>query len=178
MALTAENVRVGVTGACYAGEVSATAPTTATSTLVGFTDLGYVSTDGVTETRDRSTSQIRAWQNSDLIREVVTEATATFSFMLMETSADVLASYYGATVDTADGSIEVNPSATQGKKSFVIDLIDGTSAIRTYVPTGEILSIGDQVYANGEPVGYEITVTAYVSADGYAYKKFYSDLEV
>lgn len=176
MALNATNVRVGTTGAIYVGDTGATAPAGATASLTGFTELGYVSSDGVTETRDRSTNQIRAWQNADLVREVVTEATATFTAMLLETSATTLAAYYGATVDPADGSIEINPAATGGRKSFVIDLVDGSDAIRTYVPSGEILTVGEQVYQNGEPVGYSITITAYASADGYSYKKFYSAL--
>jgi hypothetical protein len=172
-----ENVRVGTTGALYAGPTTSTAPTGATSTLTGFTNLGYVSTDGVTETRDRSTNQIRAWQNSDLVREVVTEATATFQAMLLETSAATLAAYYGATLDITDGSVEVNPTATGGLQSFVIDLIDGSDAIRTYIPSGEILSVGEQVYQNGEPVGYDVTITAYADATaGYSFKKFYSAL--
>ena len=178
MALTAENVNVGTTGAIYVGATSATAPTSAIATLTGFTDLGYVSSDGVTETRDRSTNQIRAWQNSDLVREVVTEATATFSATLLETTAEVLESYYGAVIDPLDGSIEVNPGTTGGTRSFVIDLVDGTDVIRTYIPAGEILSIGEQVYQNGEAVGYDVTITAYVSAAGYSFKKFYSALAV
>jgi hypothetical protein len=176
MANSAANVKVGTTGAIYVGETSATAPSGATTVLTGFTDLGYISADGVTETRDRSTNKIRAWQNADLVREVVTEAGATFQAVLLETSAATLAAYYGATVDIADGSIEINPSATGGRKSFVIDLIDGTDAIRTYVPSGEILSVGEQVYVNGEPVGYDVTITAYASTEGYSYKKFYSAL--
>jgi len=177
MSLTADSVRVGVTGAVYAGDTTATAPAAADSALVGFSNLGYVGPDGVEETRDRSTNQIRAWQNSDLVREVITEATATFTFMLMETNADVLELYYGTTVDPLDGSVEVNPSATGGKKSFVIDVIDGDSAIRTYIPTGEILAVESQTAANGEAVMYGVTITAYVSEDGYSFKKFYSDLE-
>jgi hypothetical protein len=169
-------VRVGTTGSFYVGPTSSTAPTNATSALVGFTALGYISTDGVTETRDRSTNQIRAWQNSDLVREVVTESTATFQTMLLETSAATLAAYYGATLNAATGSIEVDPSATGGRKSFVIDVIDGADAIRTYIPSGEILSVGEQVYQNGEPIGYDVTVTAYIGAGGFAFKKFYSAL--
>lgn len=173
---TATNVRVGTTGAIYVGETSASAPTTATSSLTGFTDLGYIHADGVTETRDRSTNQIRAWQNADLVREVVTEATASFQFTLLETSLSAIEAYYGSAVDVVDGSVEINPSATGGRKSFVIDLIDGTDAIRTYIPDGEILSVGEQVYQNGEPVGFDVTITAYASADGYSFKKFYSAL--
>jgi hypothetical protein len=96
--------------------------------------------------------------------------------MLLETTTEVLEAYYGATVDPLDGSLEVNPGITGGVRSFVIDLIDGTDAIRTYIPRGEILSVGEQVYQNGEPVGYEVTITATVGSEGYAFKKFYSSL--
>lgn len=176
MATVAENVRVGVTGAIYVGDTIATAPAGALAALTGFTELGYVSADGVTETRDRSTSQIRAWQNSDLVREPVTEATATFQFMLLETTLETLKAFYGTAVDVSDGSVEVDPAATGGRKSFVIDLVDGDVAIRTYIPEGEILSVGEQVYQNGEAVGYDVTVTAYASAAGFSFKKFYSNL--
>ena len=176
MALNADNVRVGTTGAVYVGPTSSTAPTGATSSLTGFTELGYVHADGVTETRDRSTNQIRAWQNADLLREVVTESTATFQFTLLETNLETLAAFYGSAVDVADGSVEINPAATGGRKSFVIDLVDGADAIRTYIPSGEILSVGEQVYQNGEAVGYDVTITAYASSDGYSFKKFYSAL--
>lgn len=172
----ATKVRVGTTGAVYVGDTGATAPTSATSSLTGFTDYGYVSADGVTATIDRSTNQIRGWQNSDLIREVVTEASATFQFVLLETSLEAVSLYYGSAVDIIDGSVEVNPAATGGRKSFVIDLIDGSDAIRTYIPSGEVTAIGDQVYANGEPVGFDVTITAYASNDGYSFKKFYSAL--
>lgn len=172
----ATNVRVGTSGAVYVGPTSSTAPTSATSSLTGFTDLGYIHSDGVTATIDKSTNQIRAWQNSDLVREVVTEATATFQFVLLETSLEAVQLYYGTDVDLLDGSVEVNPAATSGRRSFVIDVIDGADAVRTYIPSGEILSIGDQVYQNGEPVGFDVTVTAYASADGYSFKKFYSSL--
>ncbi|HLP97655.1 MAG TPA: hypothetical protein VK149_04340 [Sideroxyarcus sp.] len=178
MALSATNVRVGTTGAIYSGATTASAPTSATSSLTSFTELGYVHSDGVTETRDRSTSQIRAWQNSDLIREVVTESTATFQFVLLETNKAVIEAFYGSTVDSASGGIEINPNATGGKKSFVIDLVDGADVIRTYIPVGEILSVGDVVYQNGEAVGYDVTVTAYTdSVKGYAFKKWISALK-
>lgn len=176
MALNAENVNVGITGAIYVGATNATAPTGATSSLTGFDDLGYISADGVKETRDRSTSQIRAWQNSDLVREQVTESTLTFQATLLETNLKTLELYYGATVDVTDGSVVINPAATGGRKSFVIDVIDGAEAIRTYVPAGEILAVGEQTIANGEAIGYDVTITAYVGAGGFSAKKFYSAL--
>lgn len=175
MALTADNVKVGVTGSVYVGPTTTTAPTSATAALdAGFSELGYVSGDGLEEARDRSTNQIRAWQNGDLIREVVTESTATFKFMLMETTKAVIELFYGSSVSGSGASakVDVNPSATGGKKSFVFNVVDGTTTVRTYVPVGEVLAVEPVKIANGEVIGYGVTVTAYPDSNGKAFTKF------
>jgi hypothetical protein len=178
MALTASAVKVGVTGSVYVGSTATAAPTSSVSALaVGFAELGYVSPDGIEESIDTSTSQIRAWQNGDLIREVITESTATFKFTLMETTKAVVELYYGTTVSgaTTSAKVDVNPSATGGKKSFVFNVVDGASVIRTYVASGEVTAIEPVKVANGEVVGYGITVTAYPSSTGVAFTKWSSD---
>lgn len=177
MANTASAVKVGVTGSVWVGPTSATAPTSATSSLTGFTELGYVSPDGLEEGRDRSTNQIRAWQDGALVREVVTESTATFKFMLMETTKAVIELFYGATATGTGAStvVDVNPAATGGKKSFVFNVVDGSTVVRTYVATGEILAVEPVKAANGDVLGYGVTVTAYPSSTGVAFSKFSSD---
>lgn len=174
MANVAENVVVGITGSVYVGPTTATAPTSSTATLTGFTDLGYVSADGVTFTTDKTTNQIRAWQNADLVREVITEGTVTYAFTLLETTQEAIEAYFGGTM--TGGKIEVNPVNTGGRKSFVIDVIDGAKNIRHYVPSGEILSVEAQQIVNGEAVAYGMTVTAYAS-DGRAADIFFSEFE-
>lgn len=185
MSQNATEVRVAVTGAVSVGPTSSTAPADADSPLTGFVDLGYVSEDGVTETRDRSTNKIKAWQNADNVREVVTEASLSYKFVLIQTNADTVGLFYGTTVDPVTGSVKIVPSKTGGRKSFVVDVIDDDQFIRTYIPSGEITEVGDQVYQSGEAIGYEVTVTAYPSAalldaDGNpaSAEKFYSDLVV
>jgi hypothetical protein len=163
MALSADNVVVGITGKVYVGATTAAAPTSSTSTLTGFTELGYVSADGVEFATDRATNQIRAWQNADLVREVVTEATVTYSFSLLETNQTVIETYFGEVM--VDGKIELVPTSTGGRKSFVIDVVDGAKSIRHYIPAGEVLSVEAQTIQNGEAVAYGITVTAYASGD-------------
>jgi pectin methylesterase-like acyl-CoA thioesterase len=172
MALDAENVVVGITGLCSVGPTTATAPTGATAALEGFTDLGYISTDGVTFTTDKATSDIRAWQNGDLVRSVITEGTVTYSFMLLETTKEAIELYFGSAMTA--GKISHNPTATGGRKSFVIDVVDGDKKIRHYVPTGEVLSVEAQAITNGDALGFGVTVTAYISA-GRAVDIFYSE---
>jgi hypothetical protein len=156
-------VRVAVSGEVLVGATTAAAPTGTAGTTVGFQALGFVSEDGVTETRERSSDTIKAWQNAATVRTIITDATLTFGLTLIETNPDTVELYYGVDVTpgVADGSFVVIPAATGGRKSFIIDVIDGAELIRTYVPSGEVTEVGDKVYASGEPVGYEITITAY-----------------
>lgn len=164
MATNSANVRVAVTGEVSVGDTTAAAPTGTGSALApGFLGLGYVSEDGVTETRDRSTDTIKAWQNSDTVRTVVTDSSLTYSFTLLETNKDTVELFYGVDVTAAasDGSFVIVPASTGGRKSFVLDVVDGAELIRTYVPQGEVTEVGDRVYAGGEPIGYEVTITAY-----------------
>ena len=177
MSTDASNVRVAVTGAVYVGDEGTTAPTDATTPLdVAMHDLGLVSEDGVTEARERSTEKIKAWQNAATVREVVTESGMTYSFRLIETKKETVELYYGALV-AADGSISIDPSKTGGRKAFALDVIDDGQEIRVWVASGEVTAVGEQVYANGQPIGYEVTVTCYPNAEGVTAVKFYSALD-
>lgn len=183
MALDSNEVRVAVTGAVYVGPTETAGPADADATLAaGLKDLGYVDDNGVTESRSRSTNKIKAWQNAAVVREVVTDADFTIKFVLVQTNADTVGLYYGTTVDPATGGVTIVPAATGGRKSFVVDIIDGDDFIRLYIPSGEITDVGDQKFVNGDPVGYEVTVTAYSGTYGTtpwvgAAKKFYSSLK-
>lgn len=163
MATNSDNVRVAVSGEVLIGETSATAPTGTGGTTTGFTGLGYVSEDGVTESRDRSSDDIKAWQNAATVRTVVTDATLTYTFTLIETKKETVELYYGAEVTEAasEGNFVIVPASTGGRKSFIIDVVDGAELIRTYIPSGEVSEVGDKVYASGEPIGYEVTITAH-----------------
>lgn len=173
MAVNSANVIVGITGAAYVGATSATAPTSSTSALTGFTDLGYVSADGIEVASDKSTTAIRAWQNADLVRESITESTLTYKLVLLETTAATIEAYFGEAA--VSGKITYSPGNTGGRKSFVFDVIDGSTTIRHYVPNGEILKVEPLAVKNGDAVSYGITVTAYAKNDRCA-DIFYSSI--
>ena len=176
MALDSDNVRVAVSGAVYVAPTGTTAPTTSGSTLdAAFVDLGYVSSDGVTENIDRSTTQIRAWQNGSLVREVTQEGTYSVSMTFIETNEAVLELYYGTANDA--GEFAIDPTSTGGRKSFVVDVVDGDAVERIYIPAGEITALGERTLASGEAVGYEVTLTAYADADSTTVTKWFSTLE-
>ena len=176
MALDSDNVRVAVSGAVYVAPTGTAAPTDSSTALnVGFVDLGYVSADGIVENIDRTTTQIRAWQNGSLVREVTSEGTYSVDLTFIETSEAVLELYYGTT--NTGGAFDVDPTSTGGRKSFVIDVVDGNTVERTYIPSGEITAVGQRTLASGEAIGYQVTITAYADAGSTTFKKFFSVLE-
>jgi hypothetical protein len=176
MALDSDNVRVAVTGAVYVAPAGTAAPTASDSTLnAAFKDLGYVHSDGISESIDKSTNQIRSWQDGSLVREIVSDGTYSVSFTLIETKEEVLELYYGVSV--AGGEVDIDPRKTGGRKSFVIDVIDGDSVERTYIPAGEVTSVGERTLASGEAIGYEVTITAYADQTSDVAIKWFSDLE-
>lgn len=175
MALDSDNVRVAVTGAVYVGPTSSSAPTGSSSTLTGFTDLGYVSADGITETIDKTTSQIRAWQGGALVREVTSEGTYSVQLTFIETNQDVLELYFGSSITS--GELDGDPTQSGGRKSFVIDVVDGSIVERTYIPAGEVTAVGERVLASGEAIGYNVTITAYADTSNVTFKKWFSELE-
>jgi len=175
MALDSDNVRVAVTGAVYVAPTGTTAPTASGDALdAAFVDLGYVSSDGINEAIDKSTTQIRSWQDGSLVREIVSEGTYSLDMTFIETSEAVLELYYGSTITT--GELGLNPRATGGRQSFVVDVIDGSAVERIYIPSAEITSVGERTLASGEAIGYNVTITAYADASSDVATKFFSVL--
>lgn len=163
MALVSSNVRVGVSGEVYVGALAATAPATAVATPTGFTGLGYISDDGLKRKPEVSRDDIVAWQNGAVVRTVTKNAKTTYQFTLIETNKAAVEFAFGTTVTqtVTEGTYSADPAATGGRKSFVFDVIDGANVKREYVAEGELTELGEITYASGEPIGYEVTVTAY-----------------
>lgn len=159
----ANNAVVGVTGAIYVADVGTTLPTNSGAALAaGFTELGYVSEEGVQENpATTSGNNIKAWQNGVIVRKVQTEHDTTYVFTLIETNPDVLEAFYG---NHADGVVEIN-AAIMPRKAWVIDVIDDESKIRHVIPNAQITQRGTVAYVNGGVASYPVTLTAYEDPD-------------
>lgn len=171
-------VTVGITGELYVGATSTTAPTSSTSALnAGFVGLGYVSEDGVTESYEDTVEDIIAWQGATVVRSTTTESKATLQCTLIETKGEVLELFHKgssvAVVSAGQWKIDV-VAPTSDPRSFVLDVVDGSKHIRIYVASGEVTERGEIKYANGEPVGYDVTITCY-PVNGVVLTKFSDD---
>ena len=179
MTLNAANVRIGITGELYSAPTGTTRPTTSISALnAAYVGLGYVSEDGVTEEPDDNVERIVAWQGATVVRTNHTESSATLQCTLIETKGKVLELYHkGSTVAAvSSGQWKIDVKApTTDRRQFVLDVIDGSKHIRFDVPDGEVTERGAIVYANGEAVGYEVTITTYPDANNVLYTKYSDD---
>lgn len=170
MANTAANVIVGkplATGGVLTGALSATLPTAATGTTAGFTAVGYISDDGVTQTIDTDTTDIVAW-GGDTVRVVQTSHKVEYKFTLIETSSTSLSVYYGT--DNVTGSAGVLTVKIKGGDldhgKWVLEVKDGDQRVRVCIPDGQVTDRGDVVFKDDEAVGYEITLSCYPDSSG------------
>lgn len=173
MANTVTNVSAGkpkVGGAINVADTSATLPTAVSTALTGFTPLGYVSEDGLTNQNTIDSEDIKAW-GGDTVLVIQTEKTDTFGLTLIEVlNVDVLKIVFGddnVTGTLADG-ITVNVNATElPEKAWVIDMVMRGGALkRIVIPRAKVSEIGEVSYTDNEAVGYELTLTALPDANG------------
>ena len=153
---------------------TAALPTSASGTTTGFTALGYVGEDGLTETIDRTTDKIKAW-GGDVVKVTQSEFSVTYGFTLYETqNADVLKTVFGAsnvTTTAATAStgtlqaVKVN-SQVRSKKPMIFDMVDGNGKIRVVAPLGQISLSGDLTYTDAGVVGYPCTVEPFADSSG------------
>ena len=167
MATDSTKVAVAVTGSVYRAPLATSAPTSQASALnVAFVDLGYIGEGGVTQTIPASgdATPIKVWQNGATVRTVrsASDDPATFTFVALETNKTVVESWAGATVTqtATEGAYTLNTTSTRTHYAWVVDVVDGAELERVYIPDGVVSEVGDRVYANGEPIGYEMTISA------------------
>lgn len=160
-----------VSGAVSIAPVGTTLPKDAKEKLeVAFKNLGYISEDGFTNTNSPETDSIKAW-GGDTVLVLQTSKDDTFATTFIESlNINVLKLIYGdenVTGDLATG-IKVKANAKPQKPySFVVDQILAEGALkRIVIPSATITELGEIVYKDDEPVGYETTLQATPDKDG------------
>lgn len=166
-----ENVSAGkpkVSGSVFRAAPGTTLPTGAAAKLPdGFSNLGYLSDAGLTNSTEIESGTVKAW-GGDVVLNWREGKKDLFKFKLLEIlNPDVLKAVHGDGNVTGDltSGIAVNVNADDGvEHAWVFDMMmKGNVPKRIVVPSAAVTAIGDVVYVGKDAVGYEITLTA--SAD-------------
>lgn len=166
-----------LTGCIYIGTSTATAPTGTDSSLTAYTNLGYISEDGVENDYSRSSNDIKEWGGA-IVASFFDEQKDEWKFTLIESlNVDVLKSIYGAdnvTVDASTKKITISAKAEElTSAKFIIDMVlADQTAKRIYIPIGKITDLGTINYKRTDVVGYGITIKGYPDSDGVTHKEF------
>lgn len=167
--VNANNVSVGkpmAIGSVFVASANTTPPADGKTALPeAFKNLGYISEDGLTNAINTDSEAIKAW-GGDTVLTVQTSREETFQFTLIEAlNSEVLKQVYGEK-NVSEGNVKHN-ALPRGRFLYVFEiLLTGNKVKRIVVPNGEITEVGDVVYKDGEPIGYEITLSCFPDKDG------------
>lgn len=161
-----------VTGAIFRAALGTALPTDATSQLAAeYQELGFVSDDGVANNNNPETEDVYAWGGTQVMKSI-TEKPDEWTFKLIEAlNPNVLKTVYGdanVTVSEDEKTITVKATAGDlGSSTYVIDMqLKGGALKRVVIPNGALGEIGEILYKDEEPIGYEITIAALDDGSG------------
>ena len=173
------NVSTGkpkVAGAIYRAPIGTALPTDASSELnSAFVELGFVSEDGVTNNNTPDSDKVQAWGGATVL-VLQTEKTDEWTMTLIESlNPEVLKTVYGnSKVTVSENLITVQATADQlDDQSYVIDMMmKGGALKRVVIPNGSLSEVGEIVYKDNDPIGYEITLNALPDTNGVTHYEY------
>lgn len=177
MAGDTDNPRVWVNADVYVGPTTAAAPDDIATPLdTDFEALGLLGEDGMTESRDEDKTDHYAW-GGILVRTTRSKHKRTIKVIALEDNPVVFDLVNpGSTAETTAGvTTRTVKTPAPNKKSFVFEMVDGDITRRLYVPTGEVLDVGDIESSDSALTQKELTVTVYPDADGVVYIEITDD---
>lgn len=168
---------VGANGGGWVTDLGAAIPDTpATYDAVidpAFHPLGAISEDGLTYGFDEDSQEFLAWGQLTPYRAQITRSLRTFQCTLWETNRAIAKSVMyrlpvAEVTPGADGmySFEETATPTPDRRSWIFDVMDGSTIERFFVPVGEITDRDDVSFTSDEIAGYNVTVTAYADTAG------------
>lgn len=129
-----------------------------------FTEVGWISEDGVKEGIDANSETFRAWQGATVVRKQITQSDRSFVFTALEENAVTAGLKYRGAASTTDTLSKTRSTVVKNQtktdiRSWVVDLFDDAHHKRYAIPEGFYEVTGEQTYAASGITMLEITVT-------------------
>lgn len=159
-------------GSIFRAPAGTTLPTDASTALASaFKSLGYVSEDGVTNTHESDTTEIKEWGGKTVL-VVKSGYTDEFQMTLLDTAnLDLLKAVFGSekvAQDTTSSDITISVAGISDDEAvYVIDMaLNDGNMKRIVIPCGVISELGDVNYKADEAIAYELTINAKADSSG------------
>lgn len=160
--VTAGKPKVG--GHVYRAPLGTALPTDAITTLnSAFIDMGYISEDGVTNSNSPESETVNAWGGTPVLVISSSKEDTYQATFISALNPEVQKMVYGdenvTGTDVATGITVTANNQDLTEYAYVIEMIaKGNVAHRVVIPSAKPTEIGDIVYNDSDPVGYEVTL--------------------
>lgn len=171
MANEAANVIIAANGRVAIAPQGTALPTDATAALdPAFTELGYISEDGVEITPQLTTGEITAWQSLSPVRTFMTAYGLEVAFTLMEWIETNLKLAFGGGVftDNLDGTWDFQLPAPGEREQYVmvIEGQDGNETYRWVLEKVELSDTGGTSFKGDDASMFPVTVKTLAGVGG------------
>lgn len=127
----------------------------------GYTDFGFLTTDGVQTGRDVATSDITSWGQSSPTRSDVTTDSSTFTIVPQETNLSTISTYTGAdiaaiTATSTSGEVKLVKPTKPSSRTYRLLVVsedetaDGFIWYARFVPRAKVTGYAAQNLSGGD----------------------------
>ena len=167
-----------VTGAIFRAPAGTPVPTDAISQLdPAFKELGYVNDQGVRNANTAEKTKVYAWGGSAVLESTIQKPDDWIFTLIEALNPEVLKTVYGdANVIVSEDGKQISVMATAEDLAefiLVIDMALTNNALkRIVIPKGVLSNVAEIAYVDNQPIGYNITVSAYYDASGKSHYEY------
>lgn len=164
MAKTLGNVRIfgDSTSGVWVAPKGTTGPVGMAAPSVTFKELGWLSEDGIEESRSQDANSFKAWQGGATVRRKVSSTEDTFKFQCLEANAVTHGLKYRGQIPVTTTGVARTTVTNQSvidDRAWVLDNVDGAITDRFVIPSGAYELTGSVSYKNDSIRILEFTVT-------------------
>lgn len=163
--MATHDVKLGigdVSGMFYHAPVGTALPTTADATLdAAWTEVGYVSQDGLTVSVSATTDSIRDWGNRS-VRFFVTDSEETAQSTVITTTQETLETVLGADNVTASNdtvTASLSLATLPPEEAFLWRMKDGDDMIIVGCTKGQVTALDSLSFQPGSAIAWTPTIT-------------------